>query len=130
MKSNAEKLLDLAIQVEVFNQEFKSITDQISSHIIDCRMSKSSMEIVEPCLTEWLETKYETDYSNCPVSGREFKFQRLYWTAPSKTEEDCPHCFAALKLIEKRKELKQKRGRVKAQLTKIVKREIRERGAV
>ena len=130
MKSNAEKLLDLAIQVEVFNQEFKSITDQISSHTIDCWMSKSSMDIVKPCLTEWLEKKFEIDYHSCPMTGREVEVKIPYWTAPNKTEKDCPHCFAALKLIEKRKELKQKRGRVKAQLTKVVKREIRERGTV
>lgn len=129
MKTNPEKLLDLAIQVEIFNQEFKSIANQISNHITDCWMSKSSMYLVEPCLTEWLEKKYITDYSHCPVTGRDHEFQRPYWTAPNKTEKDCPHCYAALKLIEKRKELKQKGGRLKAQLTKIVRREISERGA-
>jgi hypothetical protein len=79
---------------------------------------------VSACLTDWLEKKFEIEYSNCPVTGREYEHKRPYYVAPLMTEKDCPHCYAALQVIKERKLLKQKRGRIKAQITKLAKREI------
>ena len=130
MKNNTEKLLDLVVQVEKLNQEYRAISEKISGHATDCWSEKLSTEVfplveaIQPCLTDWLEKKIEIDYQNCPVTGREYEIKVPYWVAPRKTEEDCPHCYAALKLIEKRKELRKKRGRIKAQITKIAKSEI------
>lgn len=129
MKTNAEKSLDLIIKVEKLNHEFKLLSDQIGKHTSDCWSEKLNLaaihgNAVEPCLTDWLERKFEHDYNNCPVTGREYEVKTPYWTAPQMTEKDCPHCYAALKLIEQRKLLKQERGRVKAQITKLAKREI------
>lgn len=87
-------------------------------------LSKDENHNSSPCLDDWLERKFEEDYSYCPVTGREYEIKRPYWTAKYKTEEDCPHCFEALKIINERKIIKQKRGRLKAQLTKIAKIEI------
>ena len=129
MKSNAEKSLELIIQVERLNQEYKVISEKIGKHTSDCWESKLNTNsftatIIEPCLVEWLERKFAIDHNFCPVTGREYEIKIPYWTAPQKTDSDCPHCYAALKLIEDRKLLKNKRGRVKALITKLAKREI------
>lgn len=133
MKTNAEKSLELIIQVEKLNIEYRVLSDKIGSHIGKCWESKLNINsfpavYVEPCLTDWLEKKFETEYSNCPVTGREYEYKKPYWTAPQMTEDDCPHCYAALQVIKERKLLKQKRGRVKGQITKLAKREITNRG--
>lgn len=130
MKNQEQKVLDLIIGIERFNQEYKAISNEISNKTNDCWMEKyqRSDNFESACLTDWLEKKYEIDYRNCPVTGREHEIKIPYWTAPQKTEKDCPHCYAALKLIEERKAIKQKRGRLKAQLTKIAKRELLNRG--
>ena len=129
MKSNAEKSLELIIQVEKLNIEYKSLSDKIGNHLADCwnvkfEVNSLTATTIEPCLTEWLEKKFKTEYSNCPVTGREYEYQRPYWTAPQMTQKDCPHCYLALQVIKERKLLKQKRGRVRAQITKLAKVEI------
>lgn len=129
MKTNAEKSLDLIIKVEKLNQEFRKLSEKIGIHTGDCFNEKlkthlSGEDWPEPCLTDWLERKFEYDYNNCPVTGREYEVKIPYWTATQMTESDCPHCYAALKLIEQRKLLKKERGVVKAQITKLAKREI------
>lgn len=133
MKSNAEKSLELIIQVEKLNIEYKVLSEKIGKHTSDCWESKLninhfSANIIEPCLTDWLERKFEIDYNYCPVTGREHEVKTPYFTAPQMTEKDCPHCYAALQVIKDRKLLKQKRGRVKAQITKLAKSEIINRG--
>lgn len=129
MRTNAEKSLKLIIQVEKLNIEYKKLSEKIAEHAYQCsylKMERSSpfSTIVEPCLTDWLERKFEIEYSNCPVTGREYEYKRPYYLAPLMSERDCPHCYAALQVIKERKLLKQKRGRIKAQITKLAKREI------
>lgn len=129
MKTNADKSLELIIQIERLNIEYKFLSNKISQHTSDCWNAKmikktTSEEWPEPCLTEWLERKFEEEVEFCPVTGREKHYKIPYWTAPKMTEKDCHHCYSALRTIEERKELKKKRGRLRAQLTKIAKREI------
>jgi len=127
MKSNAEKSLELIIQLEKHNEQYRNMTALIGVNVADCIGEKynddglvANRDKDEPCLNEWLkreEIESDSGYGN-----------RWYWKAEEATEEDCPYCYAALKLIEQRKELKLKRGRVRSQITKLAKREILNRG--
>lgn len=123
MKTNAEKSLELIIQLEKHNEQYRNMTRLIAINLAECIGEKSDAEGFflhrdkdEPCLNDWLRRdviESDSSYGN-----------RWYWKAEEATDEDCPHCYKALKIIEQRKELKVKRGRVKAQITKLAKREI------
>ena len=126
MITNAEKSLELIIQLEEHNKQYKKMTALISDNLICCIGEKYDdngfvlhRDKDNPCLTEWLKPhKIECDsgYGN-----------RQYFKAEEATEDDCHYCYKALKIIEQRKVLKQKRGRIKAQITKLAKREISNR---
>lgn len=123
MKPNAEKSLELIIQLEKHNEQYRNMSALIGQLLCDCIGEKYNNDGIaihrdkdEPCLTEWLkryEIESDSGYGN-----------RWYWKAEDITEDDCHYCYKALKIIEQRKELKQKRGRIKAQITKLAKREI------
>jgi hypothetical protein len=123
MKTNAEKSLELIIQLEKHNENYRNMTSLIASNLAACIGEKCDddgwvlhRDKDEPCLNDWLrrdEVESDSGYGN-----------RWYWKAEEATDEDCPYCYKALKIIEQRKELKLKRGRVKAQITKLAKREI------
>lgn len=111
MKTNAEKALDLIVRLGEANEDYRKLTDKIGDHLALCpRTIYLDAEPYgcyrhAPHMNEWLKPQV--------VNGRQ------YFAATDATEKECPHCYAALKLIEQRKEVRMNRGRIKGAITKL-----------
>ncbi|HEM7109009.1 TPA: hypothetical protein U2K45_000317 [Acinetobacter baumannii] len=111
MKSDAEKALDLIVRLDEANENYKSLTDQIGNHLALCPR------------TIYLDAEPYGCYRHAPHMNEWLKPQIIshtkYFAAQNATEEECPHCYAALKLIEKRKQVRIDRGHIKGAITKL-----------
>lgn len=119
-----EKALELVQRYATLNREIKETSRKIGNQLLRCKGISGKRQVLEESIESELDSK-----------GRELDVHLTNWYKPEVSswgrvtfndislEEhgvECPHCYEAHLLIQKRKELRQSLGSVKRVMSRSV----------